>query len=595
MGPDEHARLVTACYELLLIWAESEAASPPGLAEPEEKLRSRAEKALLVLARANRLAQARHLNTRAFHVRKARYLALSRGEPFDPARIDPGAPAGPQGALDWFLEGLDHYQEGTRAEQDQRNPGQSFNLASKACLETLKQQDAHYWARYVLAMCHLRGRRWIDAKMELTLCIKSRPEFTWPRLMRGFASSELGVLLAKQDLAEVEFAQAEIDFRSVLETERDPLTLYVGLVNRGVLNIRRQHWQDAVKDLRQAVKLHAKGFQGYLNLAQALRGLKRWNEARAALDEAIRQDPNLPVLYESRAKLHLELNDRLSARKDFERAIAKEPSNSKSDRLVKNLVELGRLQIRDHHYKDAEASLERALKLDPRYIVAQRFRAEALLGQNRHAEAGKALDEYMKVAKEPSAEVYKERGLIHAATGQLSSAIQCYSAALQRNPADSDALHHRGWAYLLIDATQLALADFDACLRKQANDADALVGRGNARIRLKRLEEALSDAKEAEKLGPLTDRLLYNLVCIYSQATAQLADQRTTRNPAAARRLAMCEDRAIAFLSQAVEKLPAPRRESFWRNKVETDPALAPIRGLPGYFRLARLYRRPGM
>jgi hypothetical protein len=126
------------------------------------------------------------------------------------------------------------------------------------------------------------------------------------------------------------------------------------------------------------------------------------------------------------------------------------------------------------------------------------------------------------------------------------------------------------------------------------NDADALIGRGNARIRLKRLDEALADAAEARKLGRQDDRLSYNLACLYSQAVGHLQDgPRTTRYPAP-RRLATCEESALAFLQEAMEKLPAQRRAGFWRTKVETDPALAPIRRLPGYLRLARLYRRPG-
>jgi tetratricopeptide (TPR) repeat protein len=180
--------------------------------------------------------------------------------------------------------------------------------------------------------------------------------------------------------------------------------------------------------------------------------MKRSKEALAVLDQAIERVPDLPLLYESRAKLHLERGDRRLARADFERAITMEPPGSTSERLVKNLVELGGLQIRDHQYKEAQASLEQVLKLNPRYIIAQLFLAETLLRQNRHAEAGKALDEYLKEAKDPSAEVYKYRGLIHAATGQLSRVIQCYSAALQHNPNDLESLRHRGWADLLIDA-----------------------------------------------------------------------------------------------------------------------------------------------
>jgi tetratricopeptide (TPR) repeat protein len=258
-------------------------------------------------------------------------------------------------------------------------------------------------------------------------------------------------------------------------------------------------------------------------------------------------------------------------------------------------VELAQLQLRDHQYREAQASLERALKLDPRYSIAQRFLAEALLGLDRHAEAGLALDRYLeaetKARTVPPAEVYRARGLIHAATGQLSKAIQCYSNALEHDPRDVETRRYRGWAYLLIDATQLALADFEACLKTNANDADARVGRGNARIRLKRLEEALADAEQVEKQRPRSDRLLYHVAIIYSQAAAQLqADPRTPRDSGFRWRSA-CEERAVDFLARALEELPAERRQAFWRGKVEADPELAPIRAGEKYRRLAQLYR----
>jgi len=224
-------------------------------------------------------------------------------------------------------------------------------------------------------------------------------------------------------------------------------------------------------------------------------------------------------------------------------------------------------------------------------VLAQRFRAETLLVLERIDEAGQALDRYLAATREPPAEVYQARGLIHAGAGQLPAAIDMYSAALRQNPRDTATRCYRGWTYLLTEAVPLALADFEECLGEKPDYADALAGRGNAQIRLCRFSAAVADAEAAEKQGPVTDRLLYNLTRIYAQAAAQVeAEGRSRRIPLSAERLTFYEEKALQYLGRTMEELPEERRVAFWRDQVQKDPALAGIRRGEGYSRLAQRY-----
>jgi tetratricopeptide (TPR) repeat protein len=535
LGAAEHARLVSACYELLRIWAEAEG---PG--------RQRAA----LLARAARLAETGGRKMQVNHLR--------------------------------FLEGMGHYLAG------------AFEPARKACAEVLDRQGDHFWARYVLALCQLRTGRWLEGKAELTVCINRRPEFVWPRLVRGFAASELGFMQADARLAAAEFNAAEKDLDAALRQDRDPLVQYVGLANRGVLHIRRRRWAEAVADLRRAVRLKPEGYQAHANLAQALQGMGRWAEAVATLDQAIRRAP-LAVLYQSRARLQLRRKHWLAARTDFEQAIAREPRGSKSPQLVENLVELGRLLHREGKYPAALASYDRALRLKSEFGLAQRFRAETLLALNRPNEAGQALDRYLDVTRDVPAEVYQARALIYAGVEQLPAAIEMYTLALRQHPQDTVTRCYRGWTYLLTDAVQLALEDFEACLRADPNNADARIGRGNARVRLRQLDGALADAQAAEQQDPRTYRLLYNLTRIYAQVAGQLEVEAQTARPGPARRAAQrlthYQAKALDCLRRALKTLPPERRADSWRNQVQADPALKAIRRGSQYFKLAARYR----
>jgi tetratricopeptide (TPR) repeat protein len=400
-----------------------------------------------------------------------------------------------------------------------------------------------------------------------------------------------------------------------LQSDQDRLARYVGLVNRGVLNCRRERYPEAVRDLEEAVKVYPDGVPGYLNLALALQGEKQWDRALHALDRAIELDRGQPGLYESRARLQLQRGERLLARKNLEEAVRLEPDRSRSLRLVNNLVDLGRLLDREQKYTEALAQYDRALRLRPDFVLAQRFRAETLLSMDRIKEAGVALDDYLKVTPHPRPEVYKARGLIYAGAGgnSLFEAIEMYTLALRQDPHDLETRCLRGWAHLMTDGLRLALRDFEDCLHDDASrdeqnarhKADALAGRGNARIRLrgvatdpdvrlKLLAEAVADAEAAQKQGQASDRLLYNIACIYAQAATQLeAEAKTGRDRLLGQRQVYFEEKALLFLGRVMEDLPEGRRKAFWSKTVESDPALAGIRRGRGYFQLAQRFGRP--
>ena len=71
----------------------------------------------------------------------------------------------------------------TTAAASSGKPGGS---AGKCC----GLQETHFWARYLHGLC-LVLNRWLEAHGDLTVCL-TRKNHVWPRLLRGFASSELG-------------------------------------------------------------------------------------------------------------------------------------------------------------------------------------------------------------------------------------------------------------------------------------------------------------------------------------------------------------------------------------------------------------------
>jgi eukaryotic-like serine/threonine-protein kinase len=580
LAPRDFLRLIQRNYELLLIWADAEAAPLPGQTD-KNQARARAGRGLQLLSRAARLGSKYQFDTQIYHVRKARYSAIAKGETVA-AGLPKDAPQRPNGALDWFLKGLETYR---RAEQG----ADGYAAVRADCSEALALQADHFWARYVRAMCEIKLKDWASAKADLSVCVDRRPDFPWPRLLRGFVSSELGY----GHNAKEELVAAELDFNKALTGCDDPVVRFAGLNNRGVLFIRQQRWEQALADLSEAVKLKPDLPAGFINLAKAYDGAKRFDEAVAALDHAVKIAPTVAALYDVRSALHLERNDRQAACADLRTAIEYWRKGI-TDRPIEKLHEaLAKLLIQDKQYPEALKSLDAALEASPKNEMAYRLKAEALLALNRRQEAGEALDGYFALSAKPSAELCKARGLIHTQFREYAGAVAMYTRALIQVPNDAEALSLRGWVYLLLDAARPALEDFDKALKVKPNDADAFAGRGNARVRLRKVPEAIVDAESALQSGPKTARLLYNVATIYALAIAQIElEGRAGSDRQVGKRLALYEEKAFYCLERALEARRPEGRNAFWNDVVQKDPVLGPLRQSSKFEQLAETYRR---
>ncbi len=169
---------------------------------------------------------------------------------------------------------------------------------------------------------------------------------------------------------------------------------YVLYVNRGVLRVRQERFQDAVTDLNAAIKQKPKAYQAYVNLAQAYRRLGQLDRALDQLDRAVQLEPGLAHLYRLRARLRMERNEPALALKDFDQAIERE--NTSSPYQVDDQVERGHLLLAAGKYADALASFDAALALKKDHSAGQRLRAETLFRLNRFDEVIKAFDTYLE-------------------------------------------------------------------------------------------------------------------------------------------------------------------------------------------------------
>jgi tetratricopeptide (TPR) repeat protein len=430
---------------------------------------------------------------------------------------------------------------------------ENFGEAIKEFDQVLAGKPGHFWAQYLNAICLLRQGRAAEARTLLSACLAQRSDFVWLYLLRGFAQQQLQA-----------WGAADSDFQKASQMPLDDNARYVLSVNRGVLRVRQERFEDAIADLKSAIKRKPNAYQAYVNLAQAYRRLGKLDLALEDLHRAVQLEPGLAHLYRLRARLYLERNEPALALRDFDQAI--EHENTNSPYQVDDHVERGRLLLNGGKHTEALRSFDAALALQKDHSLGQRLRAETLFRLGRFEDVIKAFDRYLETGN-PLESIYRGRGLARAELGQYPGAIEDFTKALELRPT-SAVQAYRGWTHLVVDAPKLALRDFELAIELDSKNGDAYNGRGFVRAKLGRHAEAIEDAEEALHYGPPSPRLLYNAARIYAQCPGPY------------------RQRALELIQQALSLLPADQRQAFWSTHIRTDAALAALRSYRLFVRL---------
>jgi tetratricopeptide (TPR) repeat protein len=513
------SEIAADCYAMLLLLAGVRGQqSLPGEADKE-----RYQEALRILDRARLLG----IYTRAYHVRRARFLELL-GERLEAREeMDRAASQAPEGALDHFLIGEDQYRRG-RWEQAMN----SFNRA-------LSLQPGHFWAQFFLGVCHLKMQRWEAAKAGLNACLTQQPGFVWAYLLRSFANEKLQAL-----------TEAELDFQRALELDPNDDARYGLFLARGIHHFNQGEKERAAADFSSATALKPDQYNAYLNLAHLYLYQGRFEEAAEQIKIATRLQPPVEV-------------------------------------VAGYYVERARKLLTDKKYQLALESCDAALNLSPSQPLPHEVRGHALLSLGKCEPAETSFDQYLRKGGEEKSDLFRARGQARMKLGRYPEAVDDYTRALERAP-DADIYQHRGWAHFFSDAWKLALRDFSKAIELDPEAGDAYTGRGLARVMLGQYKEAVADTEASLLRKPRTPEMMHNIACILAQASVHAAAdlQEEDRQSLAE----SYRRRALEAVHRTLTILSPKERSSFWQDKILPDVALTPLRNDAEFKRLQDEY-----
>ncbi len=333
-------------------------------------------------------------------------------------------------------------------------------------------------------------------------------------------------------------------------------TRYWVYVNRASAEKFQKHYDAAISDLNEAIRLKPDRVEPYQNRGLVFERMKDTPKALADFDRVISLNPNRGEAHFHRGTLLYNDGEIDKALADFEEACRIWPTSAQS------LIMLGRCYLSQDELDRALASFEAALRLFPgsrearerRIDIYHRlgeserafldltqleFRSAAMRRKSPPARSTTpfgSLGDRLPVAPLPSAPAGPSSHasfalLFHQAieagdAHDFQRAIDLYNAILVL-PIGAEqaslATSRRGICYLILGDAKRAEADFDEAIQLDPKSADAYAQRGFGLAQKSEFEDALKDFEEAIRLNPN----FYVALCDRGQAFARIADYKS--------------------------------------------------------------------
>ena len=405
---------------------------------------------------------------------------------------------------------------------------------------------------------------------------------------------------------------------------------------RAVEAVTGERYDDALEAFRDLGAALPEDDEAPYGVAYALRMLRRFEEARAAADEALALRPDDTRLLNERAFI-----DYYQARYDdalvwFGRALGADPVNDRAlewkvtclrqlrrfeealaaadEALARRpgeprlLNERAWVEYDQDRFEDALAWFGRALDADPADATALEWRVTCLRRLRRFDDARAAGDAALAV-RPGELRLLLERAWVEYEQDRLDDALAWFGRALEADPADADALRWRVACLRRARRFEEALAAADEALARRPGEARLLNERAFVEYDQDRFEDALAWFAQALDADPADAAALeWKVACLrqlrrFEEALAA-ADEALVRRPGEPRLLnerAFVEydqdrfDDALAWFAQALDADPADAAALEWkiaclRRLRRFDEALAAadeaLAGRPGVARL---------
>jgi tetratricopeptide (TPR) repeat protein len=266
----------------------------------------------------------------------------------------------------------------------------------------------------------------------------------------------------------------------------------------GVIAFQTRRDQRCVELITRAIGLNATMAEAHCNLGNALRNLKRFEEALAAYENAIALKPSMAEAHNSHGNILKDLKRHEAALASYDQAIALKPdyteAHSNRGTVLHDLK----------RFDEALACYRAAIALNPDFAEAHGNRGNTLKDLKRFDEAITSYDKAIAIAP-GFAEAHANRATVLKDLRRLEEALSGCDRAIALKPDYDEAYRNRGLVLIDLKRFDEALTNFDMAIALNPNFAEAHHGRGIVLTCLKRSDEAAISFDKALRLMPLDE------------------------------------------------------------------------------------------
>ena len=342
----------------------------------------------------------------------------------------------------------------------------------------LERNPDSLYARKLLAQALLLAGQPADAAVALQ-----------PMLRGERKDTQLLVLAGEAHLRNKDFQGAQQYFEKAAALLPGEATLHTSL---GLAQLGQGQYAKAVEQLERAATLDPKSEQAALYLIRTEMGLRRYNNALAAVKNYQAHQKDTATVRNLEGGIYLAQGNRAAARAAFEKAVALQP-----DHLIA-IMNLAQLDLEDKKPEAARQRLESVLRHDKHHIGAMTALADLAFRQGKPEETVRWLEQAVaEQPKEPQLGLRLARAYMQAKQNAkattLARQLQVDNA---NNPLFSELL---GQAQLANDDGSGALESYGKMVQQDPKSASGWFGMATAHLMLK-IAAAVS-----ERLGASLD------------------------------------------------------------------------------------------
>lgn len=325
-------------------------------------------------------------------------------------------------------------------------------------------------------------------------------------------------------LRDYDKAKADMDKIAAIEPNNVDV-----IVSQGEMFLADRHYDKAIESFSKVLAVKP-FFSVYVNRGNAYASQKKYELALADFNRAIEMEPKNAEVYFLRGNVYSFKSNRNLALADYNKAIELAPNRAEfyvgnADILSFYGGGRGAIYQRLKQYQKCSEDVSKAVALDAENPSAYYLRYSCKIALNKYKqseETQKDLNQFksllfnkasLEVESNPrNSDAYVYRGTAYSnlnlnlslstsATNNWLSSINDFTKAIELDPQNTLAYHHRASTYLGTKQFDLALKDYDRIIEIQPKNADSFYSRASANFYyVKNRSSALSDISKAIEL-----------------------------------------------------------------------------------------------